>query len=1700
MENKQDQDEAVALFDGWINNCLHDTSSSHNDINDIERLPIEDSPSQDPKANLIKQCDLLQITSLTYFSASSQQNELSMLVSTLQKSVFLVPSTDELLESDITTATSTDDASENVALRGLHLLLGAIRGGISNNGMSIEDTNTKSNHFLSQKLQKSLTDYCVSLLKNHRNSKNRTDTTGSAVHIGTPYTVPNASSLILCELISVPLLRPIEYSAASQRILQAQHQETIDDQRSTISDLSSVTFTAFDAPISISKRVDLLDLLSNIVSRAMERLELSQHIVKITIGSDDSEEEDEMSSLPRAGRSLCFELLNSAIKSVRSSKESTGMVETVNILLTELGYHHNHHNGDADNNEDEISQQEDVGDIPHIQHTKLMDSIQTFAKFTSGCLIGETDPRCLLQMLTLLHDCQLGLDGLLSNCREKEEEIMSFPYVEFFDSVAPYYPIVFTPPPNDVHRITRNDLHNALLSVLCHYLPSINNRDNDGMMALSCRLFMERLNEPLDDGEEGGGEENITKDKIDALNDLIQLFRFQTNSSNRVASFSWDDVKSSTIITNGILLKSCLDETLVQEISDTLIMLHNEHQPLAIEDVESGILVFRIRSFAGWILSALEQEPPQQQQFANRGKRQVNKNKTELKPPPPPPTSSLLVKSFLSTPKLHSLTKTIAATPESSLGRSATAYISRLLQCCSHAHDSLHTCLELSACHDLAGFVIQYHQQQQIQKHQHEHEHKENCQSGGCGSKKRSNNGGPTLMASLYAMAAIFSSCKPCLTHCAKMGIAVYPHPLSDIVTQELCTALIYLARLMPPPSTVTAKTHCQNDNTMDTDAENHAESDHGEENEELYAIAASAVSALEALLWVFPPTVIVNVDADADAIATTSTIQLLSKSWDQLLESVIVTKQIPMINNQSNDISEKEGKRRWKQACANSIGSLIAYAVTETTISNHDSSSTKSTVINDITPSSKIVSEFLPKLLLSATTKSSSNSTHQQRYDWVALARGCRASPTSSSLSASDLVVPKLAKYVLECVLQYFPSSNTTSEINQSGQDAATATQALTFILLYQGNDYARNVWKTHVYCHQVVSLQLITCLLPDNKNSNDTNLHLPESNGSLEAKDAVKSASKILPPLLPLYREKDCISIHLVRQLIIQYITPIVPPLSETEHAKLSIMLPILASILSSGVLANQNNVTKDFSNNEKNVLPPRTSLATMALSLCEYVLCDDNPKESRSAASSCVFSLVLYDCDDGNDVMKDDDDEEEPHIPLAQLLWTKCISPVILDAINDMKEHAAANIDSDDDSRLFTDSISLAAVVGSAASCNGGPSAPVADKIISFFTELCCSCYHDDNDGDVIMPDLITENTNRINSYISVLAGEAFGSLLAVEGGGPFWKQRAAFMSLPKLLFACRVNDSSQETNGTTTNSVRNSQSGYSTETQPRHSKIPSTHGTGLSLGPAIAISHFVCCVSIQALGSKKSLVQLINAVVHILSFFYDDTRNDQYILLAGTKANVNRSSGIKNENHIMKITTTSLAALLKLLSLASKELFVPYLLPSSTSLLNKGDSNHPSSSSNLDLTNYPQVPNILLNILSAHVRSRSKNNQLAKKKGTQINASIALPQNIPADGNDDESKSVLRHLFALQCLELLIVRFGNDNDNGKKNADDSNDAQSMETEGWYNTNATYQSRVLNTLKSSVNHPSILIRRAAVQVRNLWSTAVASNDSSS
>lgn len=65
-----------------------------------------------------------------------------------------------------------------------------------------------------------------------------------------------------------------------------------------------------------------------------------------------------------------------------------------------------------------------------------------YASFAARCLHGESDPRCLMQLLQLLHAL---LVAWLPFMKRKP----SFPVKDVFDAVAPYYPIQFTPPPNE---------------------------------------------------------------------------------------------------------------------------------------------------------------------------------------------------------------------------------------------------------------------------------------------------------------------------------------------------------------------------------------------------------------------------------------------------------------------------------------------------------------------------------------------------------------------------------------------------------------------------------------------------------------------------------------------------------------------------------------------------------------------------------------------------------------------------------------------------------------------------------------------------------------------------------------------------------------------------------------------------------------------------------------------------------------------------------------------------------------------------------------------------------------------------------------------------------------------------------------------------------------------------------------------------
>lgn len=108
-------------------------------------------------------------------------------------------------------------------------------------------------------------------------------------------------------------------------------------------------------------------------------------------------------------------------------------------------------------------------------------SVTVLTTFTANCLHGESDPRCLLQLLQLIH-LQLVL------CRDRQEPI---PVDDVFNAVAPYYPIQFTPPPNNPHGITKAGLRQALIQILA-FDPEI--------VALAIDLVVECMVPPPEDG------------------------------------------------------------------------------------------------------------------------------------------------------------------------------------------------------------------------------------------------------------------------------------------------------------------------------------------------------------------------------------------------------------------------------------------------------------------------------------------------------------------------------------------------------------------------------------------------------------------------------------------------------------------------------------------------------------------------------------------------------------------------------------------------------------------------------------------------------------------------------------------------------------------------------------------------------------------------------------------------------------------------------------------------------------------------------------------------------------------------------------------------------------------------------------------------------------------------------------------------
>jgi len=156
------------------------------------------------------------------------------------------------------------------------------------------------------------------------------------------------------------------------------------------------------------------------------------------------------------------------------------------------------------------------------------------------------------------------------------------------------------------------------------------------------------------------------------------------------------------------------------------------------------------------------------------------------------------------------------------------------------------------------------------------------------------------------------------------------------------------------------------------------------------------------------------------------------------------------------------------------------------------------------------------------------------------------------------------------------------------------------------------------------------------------------------------------------------------------------------------------------------------------------------------------------------------------------------------------------------------------------------------------------------VTFLLNLCCQGKIDPPFTDA----RIHSNEEVSKKELSIIGGMAFGNMLTVQGGSPFWKQRAASLALPDLLDTIHAS----------------------------HPRITRHGESSFLLGCLIALSHFVCCIApLPALGDDEKMEGIVNAILSGLSI---------YIAIPTDSTSL-------ETNGVASFLTVGLSALLKLL---------------------------------------------------------------------------------------------------------------------------------------------------------------------------------------
>jgi len=445
-------------------------------------------------------------------------------------------------------------------------------------------------------------------------------------------------------------------------------------------------------------------------------------------GGGPSEEEARtlsgLSLLPRAKRAICFRVLEAALQGIQCDVDVDGLDS------------HSHSSASS------------------VVSVSCSNHLVDFVIFAATCLIGETDPRCLMQMLRLLFQMQSVVAPIVEEAiynvgKGKDgaaaANIKGFPYTGIFDSVAVYYPVRFTPPPNDPHGITRDGISCALMNVLNFCNHSLQDDvvsghpgqddENASMVVLATGLFLERISPPLPldpFGEDDEEERDVTtvRDRIEALEDLSSLL--------------FVHVAADGDHMNSVLKK--LTPASVKEMSNVLYRCHDN-------------------AAAGVASAQNEEEKQDCKMLADSCRHFVTRIEYDFERVLHSPNANT-IQSFWDIfvkDRVKDLAGIIASSPQSLKGRMAIAYLASLSAC--GGEKTLRLCLDM--CIPRLTALLD-----------------ENIKA------QDSNRDKEKMSTVVYGISVLFSSCRLSMERMSKDGINLYPHPLRSFgsrIVQTLC-------------------------------------------------------------------------------------------------------------------------------------------------------------------------------------------------------------------------------------------------------------------------------------------------------------------------------------------------------------------------------------------------------------------------------------------------------------------------------------------------------------------------------------------------------------------------------------------------------------------------------------------------------------------------------------------------------------------------------------------------------------------------------------------------------------------------------------------------------------------------------------------------------------------------------------------------